>query len=186
MFKINVVGGIIRGLKLESDKSENLRPTKDRIKESLFDILNFDIKNKIFLDLFGGTGQIGIEAFSRGAKEVHIVEHDRNHFNLIKKNVLKIKTPHNIKISKANAVEFLEDNKHYFDIIFIDPPYKDVELMETALSKSTQAVNGNGIIVLETSSQTVQNEVNNFSLQKKYRYGSTYLYLYKSKDAFCV
>ena len=72
MSKIQVISGKFKGLQLESSKNENLRPTKDRVKESVFDILQFEIINKNFFDAFGGTGQIGIEAFSRGAKEVTI------------------------------------------------------------------------------------------------------------------
>ena len=95
---MQVISGIIKGLKLESDKNPDLRPTKDRIKKSLFDVLRFKIKGKTFLDLFGGTGQVGIEAFSQGAKEVAIVESEKKNASLIKKNVGRIKIPHNIKI----------------------------------------------------------------------------------------
>lgn len=93
---MQVISGNIRGLKLESAKNPDLRPTKDRIKKSLFDILRFKIQGKSFLDLFGGTGQIGIEAFSQGAGRIVIIEKDEKTASLINKNVSKIKNQNNI------------------------------------------------------------------------------------------
>lgn len=181
MFKIKVVAGAIRGLKLESSKNENLRPTKDRVKESLFDIINFDILNKTFLDLFGGTGQIGIEAFSRGAAKVIIVEIQKNNISIIKKNISKIKNNHNIELFQSDALNFLKNNKIPIDIIFIDPPYKNVELLENSLEWASKIIDSNGIIITETLSlQNIQNNVGDFSLQKRYKYGNISLNLYRN------
>ena len=100
MSKIQVISGKFKGLKLDSSKNEGLRPTKDRVKESVFDILQFEIIDKNFFDAFGGTGQMGIEAFSRGAKEVTIVERDKEAANLVKKNISKLKTHKNLNLAK--------------------------------------------------------------------------------------
>lgn len=182
MFEIKVVAGQIRGLKLNSDKNENLRPTKDRIKESLFDIIGYNIFEKRFLDLFGGTGQIGIEAFSRGAKEVVIIEIKKSHADLINKNISKIKCDHNIKFFQLDAVDFLKNNKKNFDIIFIDPPYQDVTILQSSLDFCIKNINKDGIMITETlSSQNIQNKIGDFSLQKRYNYGNISLNLYKSE-----
>lgn len=180
MFKIKVISGQARGLKLESDKNEDLRPTKDRVKESLFDILQFDIAGKTFLDLFGGTGQIGIEAFSRGAEKVIIVELKKSNCKMIEKNISKIKIPHKINLFQADALQFLKNTYLNIDIAFLDPPYNNAELLEKSLELTAEIINQNGVIISETlSSQNVQNKIKDFSLQKRYNYGNISLNLYK-------
>ncbi len=182
MFSIKVISGNIHGLKLESAKNEDLRPTKDRVKESLFDILRFDIADKTFLDLFGGTGQIGIEAFSHGAKKVIIVEMQKNSFSMIKRNISKIKNSHNIELFRADALEFLKNSQLNIDIAFLDPPYNNVDLLEKSLELTAQLISENGIIITETLSlQNVQNKIKDFSLQKRYKYGNISLNLYKKR-----
>ncbi len=183
MLKINVVSGIIKGLKLDSDKNEFLRPTKERIKKSIFDILGPKIYGKTFLDLFGGTGQIGIEAFSCGAEKVIILETQKKHFNIIKKNISKIKKPHNIKIINLDALEFLKNNKEPLDIAFLDPPYAEPKLLENSLNLLDKSMNKSGIIITETlSSQTAQKAMKNFSLKKQYLYGKIALNVYENQD----
>lgn len=183
MLPINVVSGIIKGLKLNSDKSEILRPTKERIKKSIFDILGANIQDKTFLDLFGGTGQVGIEAFSCGAKKVFIIENQKNHFNMIKKNVSKIKIEHNIKVLNCDALKFLRNNTEPIDIAFLDPPYLETKLLDDTLNLLTKSVNRSGIIITETlSSQNVQNTVGFFSLKKQYKYGNIMLNVYMCLD----
>lgn len=183
MLKINVVSGIIKGLKLDSDKSDILRPTKERIKKSIFDILGPNIYKKTFLDLFGGTGQVGIEAFSCGAEKVIIVESQRKHFNMIRKNVSKIKIPHNIRIVNLDALKFLRNNVAPIDIAFLDPPYNDHELLENALNLLIHSINPYGIIITETlSSQVAQKAIQNFSLKKQYPYGKITVNIYVGED----
>lgn len=187
MLTINVVSGIIKGLKLDSDKSEALRPTKERIKKSIFDILGSEILDKTFLDLFGGTGQVGIEAFSWGARKVIIVESQRQHFNMIKKNVSKIKIDHNIEAINSDALNFLKNNKEPIDIAFLDPPYSDPKLLEDALSMLSKSMNKSGIVITETlSSQKTQNTIKNFSLKKQYKYGKIVLNFYVYSNVDCI
>ncbi len=181
MFYIKVISGKLRGLKLESIKNESLRPTKDRIKESLFDILQFDIIGKTFLDLFGGTGQIGIEAFSRGAKKVIITELNKSNFKIIEKNISRINDAHNIKLFNLDALRFLQNTDLKADVAFLDPPYENTKLLEKSLNLTAKIMSNNGVIIVETlSSQNVQNETLNFSLQKRYNYGNISLNLYKN------
>lgn len=184
MLKINVISGIIKGLKLDSDKSEVLRPTKERIKKSIFDILGPKIYGKTFLDLFGGTGQVGIEAFSCGAEKVIIVESQKNHFNMIKKNISKIKTAHNIEVINCDALKFLKSNISPIDIAFLDPPYFEPKLLENSLNILINSMSADGTIITETlSSQTAQNTIQNFSLKKQYLYGKIALNIYVDKNA---
>lgn len=168
-------------MNLISEKNENLRPTKDRVKEALFNILQFKIKDKSFLDLFGGTGQIGIEAFSRGARSVTIVDNSREAIRLIGDNILKLKAPHdNVNVLKADAVNFLSYTNSIFDIVFLDPPYLKIELLENCMNLLPKIVSKDAIVIVETLvSNDVKNSYGQFNLQRKYKYGKISLNSYK-------
>ncbi len=181
---IKIASGKSKGLNLISRKNDNLRPTKDRVKEALFNIIQFEISGKNFLDLFGGTGQIGIEAFSRGAKSVTIVDSSPNAAKLIKSNVSKIKVPHkNIKIKKSDALDFLKGANEVFDIVFLDPPYSDTNLLNSCLELLPRSVSKNAIIITETIiGESPQNFSTYYSLKKTYKYGKMCLNLYKNNE----
>lgn len=168
-------------MNLISEKNENLRPTKDRVKEALFNILQFTIKGKSFLDLFGGTGQIGIEAFSRGARSVTIVDNSREAIRLIGNNILKLKASHdNMNVLKADAVNFLSYTNSIFDIVFLDPPYSKIELLENCITLLPKIVSKDAIVIVETLvSNDIKNSYGQFNLQKKYKYGKISLNSYK-------
>lgn len=178
---MQVIGGKFKGIQLESSKNELLRPTKDRIKESIFDILQFKIIGKNFIDVFGGTGQVGIEALSRGAKYVTILEIKKENTDLIKKNISKLKCSGNIKAITTDAKKYFQNNKQNFDIAFLDPPYKDTDLLHKTLDLITERISESGIIITETQSEyDAPEKIKNFSLQKRYKYGTITLNLYVS------
>ena len=180
---MQVISGNIRGLKLESAKNPDLRPTKDRIKKSLFDILRFQIQGKTFLDLFGGTGQIGIEAFSQGAGRIVIIEKDEKTASLIKKNVSKIKNQNNIEVYCQDAVKYLENEDLKFDIIFLDPPYQSVELLNNCLERIMNLKCLPEIIAIENlTSKEIDINNEKFYLRKKYHYGKISLNLYEKTN----
>lgn len=177
---IKVISGKFKGLKLESNKSDSLRPTKDRIKESIFDILQFKIIGKNFIDVFGGTGQVGIEALSRGAKYVTILELSKENTNLIRKNISKLKGE-NIKVINIDAKIFLQNCKQIFDIAFLDPPYKNIDLLNEISELTSEKMAKNGIIITETLTEyNLPEKIKNFSLQKRYKYGNITLNIYYS------
>ena len=131
------------------------------------------------MDLFGGTGQVGIEAFSCGAGKVIIVESQKNHFSMIKKNVSKIKISHNIETINLDALKFLRNNSTPIDIAFLDPPYNNQELLENSLNLLIKSMNQSGLIITETlSSQIAQKAIQNFSLKKQYPYGKIFVNIY--------
>ena len=181
MKNIKISSGKSKGLNLISEKNDHLRPTKDRVKEALFNIIQFDISGRNFLDLFGGTGQIGIEAFSRNAKAVTIVDNNPEAVRLIKSNVSKIKTPHdNIKIVKSDALDFLRNTNEIFDIVFLDPPYSSTNLLISCLEMLAKSVSEDAIIITETIiGESPQNFSTYYSLKKTYKYGKMCLNLYK-------
>ena len=165
-----------------------MRPTKDRVKEALFNILQFEIRDKSFLDLFGGTGQIGVEAFSRSAKNVTIVDNSNESIRIIKSNVAKIKAPHeNINIIKADARNFLRQTAQTFDIVFLDPPYAESSLLAECMNLLERCVTKDAIIITETLfEQNPQNISTYFSLKKVYKYGKMCLKLYKSAENLSI
>lgn len=180
---MQVISGNIRGLKLESAKNPDLRPTKGRIKKSLFDILRFKIQGKAFLDLFGGTGQIGIEAFSQGAGRIVIIEKDEKTASIIKKNVNKIKSRNNIEIYCQDAVKYLENKDLKFDIIFLDPPYQNAELLDDCIKNIMNLKYLPEVIAIESlTSKEINIDNEKFYLRKKYHYGKISLNLYEKSN----
>lgn len=122
---MRVISGTARGLKLIAPEGLGIRPTADRIKEALFNIISPYIRGANFLDIFSGTGSIGIEAISRGAFSVFIDSAEES-FNIIQKNVKLAKFSEKSKIYNMDfkkAIKLLAKEGKYFDIIFIDPPY---------------------------------------------------------------
>lgn len=165
-----------------------MRPTKDRVKEALFNILQFEIRDKSFLDLFGGTGQIGIEAFSRNAKNVTIVDNSSESIKIIRSNVAKIKSQHeNINIIRADARNFLRQTDQMFDIVFLDPPYVESSLLAECMDLLERKVTKDSIVITETLfEQNQQNISTYFSLKKVYKYGKMCLKLYKNAENISI
>ena len=121
---MRVISGIARGTKISSIESLATRPTLDRVKESLFNILQNDIKNKVMLDLFAGSGALGIEALSRGAKKAYFCDNSKEAIKVLKQNLEKTKLIKNAIIINKDYKLALKEIKEKIDIIFLDPPYK--------------------------------------------------------------
>jgi 16S rRNA (guanine(966)-N(2))-methyltransferase RsmD len=122
---VRIVGGKFKGRTLLTFDGDKIRPTSDKARESLFNILQFQIVDTNFLDLFGGTGAVGLEALSRGAKSVYIIDASIDSVRLINKNKQKLNAIDGVTVKHLDAVEFLKSTDKKFDIIFVDPPYKE-------------------------------------------------------------
>jgi len=120
---MRVIGGKMRGTNLESPKDRRVRPTTDRIKEDLFNIIMPYIPDSLVLDLFAGSGAIGIEAISRGCKKSFFVDNNMDSIRLIKRNIKKTKCEDLSTVIKKDAISFVNSTKEKFDVIFLDPPY---------------------------------------------------------------
>ena len=150
---MRIISGSARGLKLKAPDGLNTRPTADRIKESLFNIIAPYLYDCSFLDLFSGSGAIGIEALSRGAKDATFVDFDKNSINIIKQNIklAKFEEKSNIyNIDVLHTIDLLSNNGKKFDIIFLDPPY-DKGLLIPALKKieDKNLLKDDGFIICE-------------------------------------
>lgn len=179
---IRVIGGKYRHRKLNQPSLDTTRCTKDSAKEGLFSSLGDSIKDCYFLDLFGGSGACGIEAYSRGAQKVYINELDKNAFKIIKENLMSLQINEITLINKdyLDALKYFKENNIAFNIVFIDPPYKmhfDFSCID--LLKSYEILKGNHILILETDYKLEYEEIINYKI-KELKYGKTYIYIIRS------
>ncbi|MBR2614385.1 MAG: 16S rRNA (guanine(966)-N(2))-methyltransferase RsmD [Clostridia bacterium] len=175
---MRVVAGKFKGVRLLEFKGEDIRPTSDFAKESLFNILKDKIYGATFLDLFAGTGNMGIEALSRGASEVIFVDKSKKSVELIKKNLEKVKE--NRVVKTMDSIEFLKSTDKKFDIIFIDPPYKtDLGFMALEVIKKKDLLTKEGLAIFENEDKK---EVDGFIKVDERKYGRAVLTFFKKGD----
>ena len=177
---MRVITGKARGVQLKTPDGMTTRPTTDRVKEALFSIIQFDIPTANVLDLFGGTGQLGIEALSRGAKSAVFVDAGEPACRLIRENLKKTKLESDAKVIRADYLDYLKRCREKFDIIFLDPPYAEV-FLENALKCITEIdiLESGGIIVAERPlGKDLPWDFPGFSRSKDYKYGNTLLTIY--------
>ncbi len=179
---MRVIAGKARGKKLESLEGMDVRPTLDKVKGAIFNIIQFEIAGKRVLDLFGGSGSLGIESVSRGAESAVIVDLSKNAAEVIKRNVSGCKMGENITVCNENYYEFVNKYKgEKFDIIFLDPPYHK-NLIDEAISAilCCQIIDKCGIIICERDKNDVlKDKYGDFVLQKEYFYGKSIVSIYK-------
>lgn len=180
---MRVISGKKRGKRLETLKGESVRPTTDKVKESIFNVIQFDLSGCKFLDLFAGSGQMGIEALSRGAAHATFVDDSRNSISVIKRNLISTDFYKDSKVVNMESILFLKKQQDLFDIAFLDPPYK-VGLLEKVLKLIPNAINENGIIICENPiDEELPKTIKGFILQKEYIYGKIKVSVYRNKDA---
>ena len=178
---MRVVSGTARGVILKTPEGLQTRPTADKVKEAMFSILQFDLPGTAVLDLFSGTGQLGIEALSRGAKSAVFVDAWDKACTLIKENLRRTKMDQSGRVVRSDYLSYLRSCKEQFDIILLDPPYAEV-FLETALNCITEIdiLRTGGIIVCE---RPIEKELPwdfpGFTRSKDYKYGKTIITLYR-------
>lgn len=152
---MRIIGGSARGTKLYTLEGENTRPTLDRVKESLFNIIQSDIPQSTFLDLFSGSGAIGLEAISRGAKKAILCDNSKSAVNVIKKNIEKTRFQDRVELYQMPFEEILNGKiNERLDIIYIDPPYKtDFAYKAIKIILEKNLVDEESIIIVETDDE---------------------------------
>ena len=176
---MRVITGKARGVQLKTPDGMLTRPTADRVKEALFSIINFDIPGANVLDLFGGTGQLGIEAMSRGAERCVFVDAREDACKLIKENLKRTKLEGTV--IRSDFMDYLNRCKDQFSIIFLDPPYAE-EYLENAIKRITEIdiLQTDGIIVAERPvGKELLWEFEGYQRSKDYKYGKTLLTIYR-------
>ncbi|HHU04924.1 MAG TPA: 16S rRNA (guanine(966)-N(2))-methyltransferase RsmD [Clostridiales bacterium] len=175
---MRVITGLARGRKLKEPEGVAIRPTSDMVKESIFNIIQYDVEGRSVLDLFAGTGQLGIEALSRGAATVTFVDESASAIKLVKENLKRTELPGG-KTVLGDALKFLE-HPGKFDLIFIDPPYA-TGLMNKSLQKIFEfdKLNENGIIICESKKDLEMPEpLHPYKKLREYRYGKVKITVY--------
>lgn len=178
---MRVITGKARGVQLKTPDGMLTRPTADRVKEACFSIIQFEIPGARVLDLFGGTGQLGIEALSRGAKSAVFVDQREDACRLIRENLRRTKLDADGTVVRADYLEYLRRCREKFDIIFLDPPYAEV-FLENALKSISEIdiLQSGGIIVTERpAGKELPFEFSGFTRSRDYGYGKTVLTIYK-------
>lgn len=179
---MRVITGTARGRRLKTPDNYDIRPTTDNVKESVFNIIQFDIEGRQVLDLFAGTGQLGIECLSRGAAGAVFVDRDRDAVRIVKDN---------LKTCGIKATVLQEDSISFlnhcgkFDVIFIDPPY-DSDLYESALKiiNLVDILSEGGIIICEARREKVLPEMTEpYRKRKEYNYGKVKICIYTKEPA---
>lgn len=175
---MRVITGAARGRRLREPADMDIRPTTDVVKEALFNIIQFDVEGRRVLDLFAGTGQLGIEALSRGAKSAVFVDRDKRSLALVKHNLDHC--GFSARVTGEDALAFLSRcERESFDIIFLDPPY-DSEVLDKVLEKIIQfdILSEGGIIICETKKEAVLPSLREpYFTGREYNYGKIKLTL---------
>ena len=180
---MRVISGRARGVRLKTPSGYDTRPTADKVKEAMFSILQFELPGARVLDLFGGTGQLGIEAISRGAKSAVFIDHSEQACRLIRENLRLAKMENEGRVIRGDYLSFLKSTKEKFDLILLDPPYAEV-FLENALKLITEIdiLQSNGIIVAECPvGKELPRDFPGYTRSRDYKYGNTVLILYRKE-----
>ncbi len=177
---MRVISGSAKGIMLKAPDGLTTRPTADRVKEAMFSIIHFKLPGADVLDLFGGTGQLGIEALSRGANSAVFVDTQDSACKLIRENLKKTKLDSRSRVIQSDYMNFLKKCNDKFHIIFLDPPYAE-EFLENSLKFITEIdiLQTNGIIVTERPlGKDFSWDFPGFFRSRDYKYGKTLLTIY--------
>lgn len=177
---MRIVAGTARGRKLKELPGMDTRPTTDKVKESMFNIVQFDIEGRRVLDLFAGTGQLGCEALSRGAAYVTFVDMKKEAARVIKENAAMVADPDKFEVLQRDALAFVGAKPGKYGLVFLDPPYR-TGLMEKALEAiaGIDIVAEHGIIVCETGlDELLPTLPAPYEMGREYRYGKIKITLY--------
>lgn len=178
---MRVITGKARGIQLKTPDGMLTRPTSDRVKEALFSIIQFEIPGAKVLDLFGGTGQLGIEALSRGAKHAVFTDAREEACKLIRENLKRTRMEQDARVVRSDYMDYLGRCREKFDIILLDPPYAEV-FLENALKRITEIdiLESNGIIIAERPvGKDLPWEFDGYARSKDYKYGKTLLTIFR-------
>lgn len=168
---MRVISGSARGRRLKTLEGNDVRPTTDKVKEAMFSAIQFQIPGAVVLDLFAGSGQLGIEALSRGASKAIFVDKSRSSINIITENILTAEFNKSSKIVNMDSLDYLKSTSDKFDIVFLDPPYNK-GILEQVLPLLENHMNEGGRIICEHEQRLLLPEkIGEMHLKKKYKYG---------------
>ena len=175
---MRIIAGTARSLPLKTIEGKDTRPTTDRIKETLFNIIQMDVPRASFLDLFAGSGAIGLEALSRGAEEAVFVENNKKAADCIEENIRFTKFTEESTLMRTDVLTALcqLEGRKYFDIVFMDPPYgKELEKEVLTYLATSKLIDEDSLIIVEMSDRTTFDYVHElgFTVEKLKKYKTT-------------
>ena len=180
---MRVITGTARGRKLGQLQGMDTRPTTDQVKESIFNIIQVDIEGRRVLDLFAGTGQLGIEALSRGAAGCTFVDQRKDAVALVRSNLKLCQLSDKARVVQGEALSFLSTVRERYHLVFLDPPYR-TDLLENAIKKIAEIdmLTENGIIICESPADKVLPELPQpYRKGREYRYGKIKITVYRKE-----
>ncbi len=180
---MKVISGTLKGRNIIGYDIVGTRPTMDRVKESVFGMIQNNLKDSIVLDLFAGSGQLGIEAISNGAKLCYFTDNNSEVIKILNENINKLNIKDKTKVIWTDWKKFLNEcntKNLKFYLIFVDPPY-DYDVYEKILEKvsNLDLLNDNGLIILEHANLSLKDRYNNLTLYKERNYGNKSVNIYK-------
>ncbi len=180
---MRVITGTAKGRKLKALEGNEVRPTTERVKEAIFSIIQFETEGRLFLDLFAGSGQMGIEALSRGAKGAVFVDERRESINIIRQNLQSTKLENHAQLLQMDAFSYIRRNHaEKFDIAFLDPPYT-TGILQEILPLVTENMKKTGVIICENPVfEEIPEKINRFTLDRNYRYGKIMISVYRCEE----
>lgn len=179
---MRVITGVARGRKLQTLEGNDVRPTTEKVKEALFSSIQFDIEGRRVLDLFSGSGQLGIEALSRGAECAVFVDLNPNAISIIKNNLVATGLQDKAVVVRSDSFSFIASTRDTFDIALLDPPYRE-ELLEKSLAAVTGIMSDSGIIICERPIDIgLPENINGFIEKRKLKFGKILVSVYRKES----
>ncbi len=176
---MRVITGEARGRKLVTLEGEDVRPTTDRVKEGMFNIIQFDVEGANVLDLFAGSGQLGIEALSRGAKHCTFIDSANRSIEVVKQNLKSVGFEKRASVFCGDSKMYIGLSKDKFDIAIIDPPYNK-NIIDAVLPSVVEKMTDYGVIICESAlDEVLPQSAGEFSIHREYRYGKIKLTVYR-------
>lgn len=179
---MRIITGSARGAKLSALQGEDVRPTADRVKQALFNIVQFQVQGRAILDLFAGSGQLGLEAVSRGARCAVLVDADRRAIDVITANAKHTGLAQQVRIQHMDYQSYLLKHDTLFDLAFLDPPYRQ-GILQQALPLTAAVMNEGGVILCEhAADEDLPESAGDFLKRRSYRYGKIMLTVYEHRN----
>ena len=176
---MRVITGEARGRKLVTLEGEDVRPTTDRVKEGMFNIIQFDLEGANVIDLFAGSGQLGIEALSRGAKHCTFIDSANRSVEVVKQNLKTVGFEKRASVFCGDAKMYVGLSKDNFDIALLDPPYNK-NIIDAVLPSVAEKMTDYGVIICESAlDEKLPETAGEFSIHREYRYGKIKLTAYR-------
>lgn len=184
---MRVISGIRKGHRLKQPKTLKTRPTEDRIKESIFNVLGHIDSDSVVLDLFAGSGSIGIEFLSRGAKKAYFIDNSSLSIAAVKDNLEHTKLINLSEVRRMDsslALEFFKDNNIFFDYIFLDPPFSDHDLLLNIIESISlnMLLSSGGIIIVEHESGLKLEDIDNYKIVVEKKYANKKVSFFKNQS----